>query len=148
MLRFISIILLFCNVVLSCKSNENYFSSKNIDEPSKRIERLKEYYNLKSEIIDTEFEIFDVNYNANRSIPGPTNRDYKIVVLVKPEYIDDWTNEFTITSFPLNYDWVDELIKDNNNFNIYTSPMMYTGVNKELILFEKEGIILIRIKQD
>ncbi|MEJ2664905.1 MAG: hypothetical protein P8107_12845 [Spirochaetia bacterium] len=140
---FLSALLL----LFSCSNGDNFITSKNIGNTSERIQTLRKYYKLKTEILDTEFEIFDVNLNADRSIPGPTDRDYKIVILVKSENIDTWTNGLTITSFPVNYDWAKDLLNGNNKFNFSGSPLLYKELYKELIVFKKEGIIFIRIKQ-
>lgn len=52
-----------------------------------------------------------------------------------------------ITSFPIDYTWTADLVKSNPSFSITTQPLMFREHNKDMILFEKEGIIFLRITQ-
>ena len=133
---------------LSCHDESNFRSSENIDNPADRIETLRNYISLKSELIDAEYNIFDVNLNSNRSIPGPSSRDYKIALLIDKNNIANWLQDLNTSSFQLDYDWIYDLIKSNDNFYLSSKPIIYTGENTELILFEEESIIFIRIVQD
>ncbi len=134
--------------ILSCSSPSNHVTSQNINNSQDRINELSKYFNLRTEVLDTEFDIFDVNLNDRNSIPGATSRDYKIALLIEEENLEAWLTDVDITSFPLNYTWTFELTKNNKNFETSSEPLMFTSKNKELLLFEAEGIILLRIVQN
>jgi hypothetical protein len=142
------IMLLISVIIIAGCHNDNHAASANLATPFARVTELKKYLNLKTEVLDAEFDIFDVNLNADWEIPGPTGRDYKIALLVKPEDVDVWLRDVTPTSFPLDYSWAHPLLKNDERFHIDSPPLMFTGEDKELILFRRQGIILIRIRQD
>lgn len=121
-------------------------NSENLTTPKARTEAVSKYFNVRTEIKDVEFDIYDVNLN-NRSIPGPSDRDYKMAFLLPEGKIDPWLSDVVVTSFPKDYSWGLELIKGNDNFTLGSEPEMYTGDNKTVILFRKENILFMRIQQ-
>ncbi|MBI9100039.1 MAG: hypothetical protein JEY91_16275 [Spirochaetaceae bacterium] len=143
---FIALILLL-SFFMSCKNN-NLIKSSDYSHKEKKIQTLKEYFNLKSEILDTEYEIYDVNMN-NRSIPGPTDRDYKVILKIAPDDIMKWHEPGEISSFPLDYSWATEVLTEtgNQNIKLIGSIFQYKNKYKEMIIFFDAGIILIRINQ-
>jgi len=130
----------------SCKTEGNHVNSENLTTPKARTEAVSKYFNVRTEIKDVEFDIYDVNLN-NRSIPGPSDRDYKMAFLLPEGKIDPWLSDVVVTSFPKDYSWGLELIKGNDNFTLGSEPEMYTGDNKTVILFRKENILFMRIQQ-
>jgi hypothetical protein len=138
-------ILLF--TILSCVTPVSRITSEELNDSEARIKELGRYFNIRTDIIDAEFDIYDTNLNSRDSIPGATTRDYKIAVLTEKTNIDAWLTDVNITSFPVNYTWSEKLINNNKNFKTDSKPLLYKGNSKELILFKDEGIIFIRIKQ-
>jgi len=85
------ILYLLLVILLSCGDSSSKIESKSYSSPEKRIQILKNHFNLKSEIIDAEYDIYDVNMNP-RSIPGATDRDYKIIVKINPSDFSKWND--------------------------------------------------------
>ena len=52
-----------------------------------------------------------------------------------------------ITSFTIDYTWTADLVKNNPSFSITTQQLMFREHNKDMIVFEKEGIIFLHITQ-
>lgn len=146
MLKRILILFSLLIILTNCYNNSNRILSKNIDDTDKKIETLKKYFKVRSPILDTEYDIYDVNIN-NRSIPGPTDRDYKIILKVDTYYLDAWTENEVVTSFPFKFDWANDLIANKDAFDLTGPAMMYSGQNKTMMVYNKTGIILIRIVQ-
>ncbi len=147
MYKNFGIIIIFLMMVFSC-SNKNHIKSSDIKTTEEKISVLQKLFNLKTEIIDTEFDIFDVILN-NRSIPGASSRDYKIIIKVKSENIEKWYEPNNITSFPINYEWAEKLLEDSKNekLKIFGTNYQYKTKNKEMIIFKESGLILIRLSQ-
>lgn len=122
--------------------------SENLKTSEDRIIKLKEYFHLRGNTLDAEFDIFDVNIGANRSIPGASSRDYKVALLLEVSETNLWKEDVTESTTPLNYSWAENLIKNNQNFDTTGTPKFYTSPNKEVIIFDKSGTILIRIVQN
>ncbi len=136
------IILFSCNREYVNPVKSSFYKTK-----EERINSLKNFFHPRSEIKDAEFEIYDVNMN-NCSIPGPTDRDYRIAVIMDTVYLDKWKDENMHRAVkPFNYEWGIELIKNNPAYNISTLPEAYKTDGREMYIFKKEGIIFIRIIQ-
>ena len=120
--------------------------SKNYSSPEKRIQVLKNHFNLKSEVIDAEYDIYDVNMNP-RSIPGPTDRDYKIIVKINPPDFSKWNDPECHPLLKPEYGRALPLLKNNNGFDLSGKGEGYSNQNKEIIFFRQNGLILIRIFQ-
>lgn len=145
MLKKIVIFSIVIVLILGCE-NSNVIESKNYKSKADKIEALKEYYKIKSEIIDTEYRIFDVNIN-NRTIPGPTDRNYKIIIKIKLDDFDKWDSPNDITSIPINYNWAIELLEGNENFDLSGVNVHYTNKNRDMIIFKETGVVLISYVQ-
>lgn len=132
-------------VLLSCKTDPTIKSS-DYKEKEVRIKILSEYFVLKSDPIDAVYNIYDVNIN-NRSIPGASDRDYKVILKIDKNDLNKWHEPENITSIPINYKWTESLISTVEGFELNGIYRQYTSKNKEMIIFEETGIILIRIVQ-
>lgn len=134
----------------SCSGGPKRVDSKGIKSAGERVEELGKYFRLRTEVIDTEFDIFDANLNSGPfELPAPSSRLYRIALLVEQEQIDSWLTDVILDSYPHNYEWNSELIKDNANFSLLKGPRLtFIGQNRLLVLYENEGIIFIEIKGD
>lgn len=143
-------LILYCfvlTIVIGCTSS-TLVESRNYSSSAKRINVLKRYFKTRSDILDTVFKIYDVNMNT-RSIPGPTDRDYQIILKIDPKEIDTWHEPQSVTSFPFEYDWAFALLKEtgHNDFDLSGSKIFYSSENKKMIIFQDTGVIFIRIEQ-
>lgn len=137
--------------IFACTGGKRHVTSKELDSPEARVEELKKYFRLRTELLDAEFDIFDVNLNPGLfELPGATSRLYKVALLVKKDDLKSWLDEnCAITSFPIDEEWTEELVKDNNNFRLEEGPrFVYRSEHKDMIVYESEGVIFIRIRQD
>lgn len=149
LLMFFSLVIILAGCShISGSQAHNHVTSSEIKTSQERIGKLKKYFTPKTDILDTEFDIFDVNIDATRSIPGATSKDFKIVLLVDPINMDSWTIDTKISSSTVDYQWISDLIKNNSNFKPVSKPLLFTGVGREVIIFKVEGIIGIRIRHD
>lgn len=138
---------IFLLSLFSCGKQKNSISSKEFPTAQKRVKALQKYMNLKSPVEDCHFAIYDVNLNAKRSTPGPTDRKYEVALKVLPEHFSAWTQDLTHTSFPLNTGWYDSLLIKQNGFDYSTPTIMSKDGGKIVIGYENEGLLFIRIRQ-
>ncbi len=134
--------------LLSAHNSSNTIESKNYNSPEKRIQILKKYFNLKSEIIDAVYEIDDANIDA-RSVPGATYRNYRIIIKIKKSDFSKWTDPECAPLLHPEYDWAVHLLKNNSTASFALSGKCegYSTQNKEMFFFRQNGLILIRIVQ-
>lgn len=145
-MRIICIVIVFLSL-FSCNKSNNQVTSKDIPKASQRVKTLQNYLLFKSPVDDCHFDIYDVNLSAGRSIPGPTDRTYKVALKVAPEHFEAWTEGLTHTSFPLNTTWYDSLIEKQKGFTYSTPTFMSKDGSKIVIGYQNEGLLFIRIHQ-
>jgi len=151
--KIIPLMFIYIIILLSCTNADSTLSSKNYSDHEK-INLLQKKIDVKSPIEWTEFELYDVNTN-NRSIPGPSNKDYKIVIKIDPKYINLWIKDKQnwITSFPHNNDWKNEILNKEqlsviSNIGYMTYYNEETGYKYTLWVNNENGVILIRFIQE
>ncbi len=112
---------------------------------------MQKQVSLFSEILDTEFELFNINGFSNQraSIPGSSSWDYKIAIIVKPKDIVKWTENMKDTIF-INYNtsWTSEIIRHRKIYwKINSLPKYYyrKGEDVTMLVYEPEGVIFKRI---
>src|SRR4051812_17280691 len=76
-------------LILSCNNKSNVVESKGLSV-GKKVEVLESFIKVKSKVKDAEFKFYDVNRN-NRSIPGPSDKDYKAIIYLNPNEVALWT---------------------------------------------------------
>lgn len=107
--------------------------------------------NLKSKILDCEFDLFDVNgFKSERfSVPGASSWYYKFGVSLNKSDISKWTNGLRDTVFSnCDFGWVTDLIKHRHqNWLLYSKPKFYLSDSTDalLIVYEDEGAIFQEI---
>ena len=135
-------------VLVSCSNHNNRIKSKNYST-SQKIAILKEKIELKSPIEWAEFDLYDANGDS-ASIPGASNKNFKIVIKVDPKFSNAWIlgKENWITSFPHNHEWINEIlnpdqlaiIKGIGYLTLYNHESGYTY---KLWVNQERGIILM-----
>jgi hypothetical protein len=113
-----------------------------------KIEVLQNHITVKSDIIDAYFSLFNVNAGS-RSIPGASSKEYKIILVMKPEYVSAWEKESkTITSYPKSLQWI-KTLKDVAKPSEYISGGYITyhdvkpGSSYTVWVNKKKGLVLI-----
>ncbi len=80
-------------ILVSCNSKlDNKLESFEVESKEKRIEILSEQIKEYSEILDTEYSLFNANGFGNTIvfIPAASYSDYKMALKVDPTNIDKW----------------------------------------------------------
>lgn len=129
-------------------SSSSTIKSSDYSSKAKRIRTLKKYFNLRSEIIDAHYEIYDVNAKTCM-VPGATDRDYRIIVKIHKKDILKWTEKEIMTSYPFDFSWAEELLKEYNvtDFNLSGKKIMFGSSQNKMLVCTDTGIVAIRIVQ-
>lgn len=143
------IIALLLFALYSSLSAGQGISSRNVPN-EKRAEMLGNHIMIKSAIEWTEFQLYGVNEKFT-SLPGDGNKDYKIIIKIKPENINLWLQgkDRWITSFPHSIDWIKDLLNETEYQKIsQTGFITYyrEGKRSKHIIWanNEKGILLIR----
>ncbi len=124
------------------KRTTDTFSSQ-FTSKEEKIEFLRKYFILNSDILDTEYHIL---YQDNSGfLPGPSDWDIKAAVKVREEDINFWLEgyiEADTNSVKLR--WWDELNLDSIYWSRWSTPYFYKRKDSSsfLVLYRNEGIIL------
>lgn len=126
-------------------------NSREISDQSERIEFLSTYLAIKSEITDTEFDIFYADNSGGRmEVPGPSDWNMKVVVRLKdPATASMWTQDWQEMTYVDADDsdlsaW-DEVERDKS-WETNSEPRYYSKNNSLMIVYETEGIIYYRVR--
>ncbi|MBN1525364.1 MAG: hypothetical protein JW904_12825 [Spirochaetales bacterium] len=130
-----------------CPAGSNRVTSREFKTSVERVHALKKYYHPKTGIIDTEFDIFDVNMNAERSIPGASSRDFKLILYVAPGDIDAWIDTTEITSFPVDYNWVFDVSSRLTLQDLQGAVLTMKSEFRSILVLAEKGIVIIRIQE-
>jgi hypothetical protein len=140
--------------LFSCSQRDSKpgkLDSDDFDNKSKRIEALEYEIKSFSEIIDTEFELFNANgFNGQRmTIPGASSWDYRFVIRIDPSDISKWTEGFVGTEIHTeDLEWLEEIVKNRKENWIRKSKPEYfkrAEENVVMVVFRDEGIIFKRL---
>lgn len=108
-------------VFVSC-SNDNKTTdthSKTLGNTQDKILFLKKYFQLRTEVEDTEFHLVYQD-NSTGLLAGPSDWSYAIALKVHPDSIDKWELGCTIPAdFFVAEDW-DDIITDKTIWNLDT----------------------------
>ena len=142
------IILLFCLSIFSCASSSSTIKSSDYSQKSERISTLKKYFNLRSDILDAHYKIYDVNAKTCL-VPGATDRDYRIIVKIDKSDVLKWTEKEIMTSYHFDFSWAEELLQEYNvtDFDLSGKRIMFSSEQKKMLVYTDAGIVLIRIVQ-
>jgi len=145
---FLSI--LICLGIQSCNSNDSNsttLTSKNVADKSERINILKKEVKIFSELNDAEFYLVNANgFSKQRiSVPGASSLNYQFVIKIDTNDISKWTERMTETSsYSIDNYWMDKLlISRKENWNIHSTPKVFTRIGDSVMMFvyKDEGII-------
>ena len=150
--RFYCIIIVcFCFVFASSSTNAHNkpVTSTGLSTEHK-LKIIRSFIIPKSEIIDCEYKMFDVNYK-NRSIPGASSKDLKILIYVDSSDIPLWIKDKDdmLTSFPHSIEWLKEIVsmKQFEVIESYTFSTYYKKTAESELTYwvnEENGVILIK----
>lgn len=138
---------------LSCSKQSTTMDSSSIIHKSERVSKLKNEINEPSEILDAEFQLFNVNgfSNSRTLVPGASSWDYKFVVKVDPSNIDKWIDDRFSFSNDFKIEWADSLIQlRSDNWKTNSEPDTYMSIDSLvfLIVYRNEGVIFKRVVSD
>lgn len=147
-------LLFFTISIVACHyraANDSTLNSIDIDSKEKRLITLKKYVDFKSDVLDCEFDLFNVNGfdNDRLSVPGASSWDYKFCATINRNEVIKWTKNLKDTTFNIpEYDWILNLIKHRpENWSLHSVPKFYIGnsMNDILVVYEQEGTIFRHI---
>lgn len=147
------LIILFVACLFSCTNISLVLYSSDYSQ-EKCLEIVSEKMDVKSKINWVEFKLFDVNGN-NRSVPGASGKDYKIVICVDKNDTKKWIagKENWITSFPYSIEWINEIRNEERIAEIKELPYAIyhnknDGFEYTLYANEENGILLIKYTEE
>jgi len=140
--------------LFSCSQRDSKpgkLDSDEFENKTERIEALEKEIKSFSEIIDTEFELFNANgfHGQRMTVPGASSWDYRFVIRIDKNNIFKWTEGFTSIEMPDgDQKWMDEIVKKRKENWIRKSiPEYFQRVEENvfLIVYREEGILFKRI---
>jgi hypothetical protein len=115
-------------------------ASASLPDDQAKVEFLKRYLKLPSEVQAAEFHILYQD-NSKGMIPGPSDYDIRAVVKVPPDKVGLWTAEFRRTDTPYDVDWAYRLLPKEDRWAIRSAPAFYEREGVQVVTFEPEGIV-------
>ncbi|TYQ15205.1 UNVERIFIED_CONTAM: hypothetical protein Cloal_1619 [Acetivibrio alkalicellulosi] len=118
-------------------------SSSDLNTKDEKLNFLKKYMVLNSEVIDTEFHI--IYQDNSGGVPGPSYWDIKLALKVSKDETSKWVNEYEeIPADMISLDWWQELYLDDKLWNRPSIPQYYKRANASsyIVIYKEEGIIL------
>jgi len=144
-------------MIMSCSDTVTKLSSIDYDDQSERVEIISEELKAYSEIIDAEFDLFNVNgfksqHHVIFDVPGGSSWYYQCALKVDQNKMMNWTKgmlEVNIDS--LDYDptrWIFKIVEHRKeNWITTSSPRLFIRKGDDsmrevgLIVYENEGFI-------
>ena len=111
-----------------------------------RVAIARKRVKLPTPIQDVEFQMQDVNAGNDRSLPGATDRDYKLIMKVHPQNLGRWTTGFDkIRDY--DYSWMENTPRFEK-WGIQSQPEIYKRPGEEsyILIFRRESIIAKRFE--
>jgi hypothetical protein len=141
-MRKILFIIVGTILVFSC-APKNHIQSCEFATKETRIEQLSKLIRMKSPVLDAYYDLYNVNLDS-RSLPGPTDINYKIIIRVKPEDVTRWTENAIFSSFPHKLDWTAALLAHNNALQLADKEAEYVFKDGSgyLVVF-RNGVIVM-----
>ncbi|MBA3945339.1 MAG: hypothetical protein H0X37_12335 [Herpetosiphonaceae bacterium] len=151
--RFIPMLLaLLCAATLiSCSTGRRTLSkttdtqSSTFSSDADKIAFVEHYCTLASPLITTEFHIV---YHDNESgrVPGPSDWDMQVLMLVRPQDAPRWTNGMLhVPAQHIDLAWGYVLLPPDPRWMITSQPVVYERSGVIVAVFEREGIIFKRV---
>jgi len=120
--------------------------STNINLSSDRVAMVKKRIKTASPILDAEFDIYDVNAGNSRSIPGASDRDYRVIMKIRSEYLLRWSKGMERVP-DYDYSWMKSTPRFEK-WKIQSRPKIYKRPNEEsyVLIFNRENIVAKRFE--
>ena len=113
-----------------------------------KIEFLKRYLLLPSEVEATEFHIV-YKENNKGMMPGPADFDIRTAVKVPPDKVALWTKDMgSPKPQPFDVAWAYELLPKEDRWTIHSPPTYYEHDRVQVVTFAPEGIVFKRVRSD
>lgn len=150
MIKYIFAISLAILLLVSCNSdNYQYLDSVDFGNKEERIKELNKIVTYHTDVLDVEFELFNVNgFGDSRTLlPGTSSWNYYFLLKVNPEDLDTWKSAIQYPedeSVIPNYEILDRLKnKRKGNWELYSNPILFSGrnTNSYMLIYEEEGLI-------
>lgn len=126
---------------------------RSVDIPAaERIGILEKRLKLRTPVLAAWYILYDANTSA-RSVPGATDRDFRVCLKVKPSDVSRWYDRNSITSFPHDFSWAGDLDLPEDVLRVVRAgggDMTYesgSGFTDARLVFPASGIILLRLQQ-
>lgn len=118
--------------------------SASLQGDAAKLEFLKKYLRLPTEVQATEFHI---RYHANSKgmVPGPADYDLRVVVKVPPDNVPQWAAEMGQPTAPFDVAWAYELLPKDQRWQIASPPTYYERDRVQVVTFPPEGIVFKRV---
>jgi hypothetical protein len=117
--------------------------SSNLPNDQAKIEFLKKYLEMYSEIEATEFHI-RYDDNSTGLVPGPSDWDMQVVMKVAQNRLASWTAGLQKTE-ETDLSWAYDLLPKNKQWAIHSTAVIYTRGKTVVAVFEPEGIVFKRV---
>ncbi len=102
-----------------------------------------------SKVTDVQFHINDTNLCGG--LPGPTNRDYRLLLRTSPQDTGKWTSGMdAMSNRPADLDWATGLLAENPDWQTTAAPEYFVrpggrpSRGATAILYRHDGIVLKR----
>jgi hypothetical protein len=120
--------------------------SASLPNDQAKVEFLKRYLRLPSEVQEAEFHI-TFHDNSKGMVPGPSDFDVRAAVKVPPDKVPAWTAELRKTSAPFDISWAEEFLPKDDRWATHSPPTFYEREGVQVVTYEPEGIVLKRVQK-
>lgn len=118
--------------------------SASLRDDAAKLEFLKRYLKLPSDVQATEF---DIRYHDNNKglVPGPSDFDVRAVVKVSPDKVALWTADMGQPTSPFDVAWAYALLPKEDRWTITSAPTFYEHDRVQVVTFGPEGVVFKRV---
>ena len=159
MKRPLAFVLIFVLGTSACESDVLDKHSNQFNSNRKKVAFLDKYVVFYSDVIDAEFDLFNVNGGSSRfSVPGASSGDYKFAVRVAPQDVQTWIDaaldgDYVPKDGVVDDSWVVEVTGNADHWQPQSAPEKFertsAGANRSImIVHREEGIIFKQVKWD
>jgi hypothetical protein len=120
--------------------------SSDFSDDQAKVEFLKKYLKMYSEIEATEFHV-RYQDNSGGLVPGPSDWDMQVVMKMPKDKVGLWTRGLEKT-VEADLSWGDDLLPNDERWAIRSKPMIYSRGSSVVAVFESEGIVFKRTKTE
>lgn len=130
----------------SARSKSTDTLSSAFADDSAKIQFLKKYVKLNSEISAAEFHI---RYHDNsQGVPGPSDYDMQIIMKMPTENLPLWITGMKQTQEPVDFSWARKLALGSRKWAVASKPATYENGRTTMAVFRPEGIVYKRISSN